>query len=112
MVSNSSAGSFRPRASLKSARETVPLDPPDARGHRLQGLFLFLELLGDFAAELLQQVFHRDQTHQGAVFIHHQGQTLVLGLEFVQQVKGPLVFRDIIGRAQEMPGHLAPSQGA
>ena len=63
------------------------LDPPDARGHFLQDLFLFLEFLGDFAAELLQEVFHRGQAHQGAVFIHHQGQTLVLGLEFVKRSK-------------------------
>ncbi len=103
-------GQLQPQGLIEIRQRHGGLDPPEPRGDLLQGLLFHLKLLGNLAAEFLQQVLDAHQPHQGAVFVHHQGQAQMLGLQLRQQVKGLLVFRHVIDGPQDIFQHPVLAQ--
>jgi hypothetical protein len=75
----------------------------DAEGPGVELLdqaLLLVELVADLADQLLEEVLEADEPRGTSVFVHHDGEVELLGLELPQQGVGPLGPRHEIGRVK------------
>ena len=81
----------------------VPGHAPSAIGQRedVARFSLAVELVLDFAHDLLQHVFNRDQPRHAAKLVHHDGHVIAVDAKSAQQIVQPLALGHEHGRAHQ-----------
>jgi hypothetical protein len=92
-----------PNASLTRSSGVSPLTRKvrSARPIDIALVFVDVKLVVNFADDLLEHIFNRDQAGGTAEFVNDDRQVVAVAPKFTQQVVEPLAFRDEGGRSQQ-----------